>query len=84
MLPFNLCFHLTVKSMFQLFRAFCYLAGLLAATSLLSGASVAFTQAYAAPKNLSVLLISMIVIGSIVRMIHLFLKFYFEERFKND
>ncbi|CAI1525645.1 Uncharacterised protein [Serratia ficaria] len=67
--------------MFQLFRALCYLMGFLIATSLLSGAHVAFPQAYAAPRNLSNFVITLVFIGSIIRMIHMLLKFYFVDKF---
>lgn len=52
--------------MFKLFRTLCLLLGFWIATLLLSGAGVSFTHGYAAPKNLSHFVVSLVVVGAIL------------------
>lgn len=69
-------------AMFKLFRTLCLLLGFWIATLLLSGAGVAFTHGYAAPKELSHLLVSLVVVGAILLWTHKLLRFFFAERFE--
>ncbi|MGK8843172.1 hypothetical protein ACRS8K_06875 [Serratia marcescens] len=52
--------------MFKLFRTLCLLLGFWIATLLLSGAGVSFTHGYAAPKNLSHFVVSLVVVCAIL------------------
>ncbi len=71
-----------VITMFKLFRTLCLLLGFWIATLLLSGAGVSFTHGYAAPKNLSHFVVSLVVVGAILLWIHKLLRFFFAEKFE--
>ncbi|HGM5269592.1 hypothetical protein [Serratia nevei] len=68
--------------MFKLFRTLCLLLGFWIATLLLSGAGVSFTHGYAAPKNLSHFVVSLVVVGAILLWTHKLLRFFFTEKFE--
>ncbi|SVK51920.1 Uncharacterised protein [Acinetobacter baumannii] len=47
---------------------------------MLSGAGVSFTHGYAAPKNLSHFVVSLVVVGAILLWTHKLLRFFFAEK----
>ncbi|MFC3949492.1 hypothetical protein [Serratia entomophila] len=65
-----------------IFRSFSTMAGIIVAASLLSGAGVAFTTFYAAPKNLSVFVITIIFVLAIVKLFDMAIKFCFPDASK--
>lgn len=70
--------------MFKLFRTLCLLLGFWIATMLLSGAGVAFTHGYAAPKNLSHFAVPLVVIGAILQWINTLLRLFFAEKSEKE
>jgi len=60
-----------------IFRSFSTIVGIIVAASLLSGAGVAFTTFYAAPKNLSVFVITIIFVLAIVKIFDIATKLCF-------
>lgn len=70
--------------MFKLFRTLCLLLGFWIATLLLSGAGVSFTHGYAAPKNLSHFVVSLVVVGAILLWTHKLLRFFLPRNLRRN
>jgi hypothetical protein len=68
--------------MFILIRTLFICIGFFLAASMLSGAGVGFTYTYAAPKNLSALVIMIVFVGCAFWAANVLAKFVFSEFFK--